>query len=56
MYLVNKQNISSKLVNRLNLLVYQTGPEVILIPTCNSLANILAKVVLPKPGGPWKRV
>jgi hypothetical protein len=43
MYLVNKQNLSSKLVNRpaKSPGLSKTGPEVILIPTCNSLANIL---------------
>ena len=29
-----------------------TGPDVILIPTPNSFAKILAKVVFPNPGGP----
>ncbi len=32
-----------------------TGPEVTLKPTPSSLAMILLKVVLPKPGGPCKR-
>jgi hypothetical protein len=34
----------------------QTGPEVILIPTSSSFAKILAKVVLPNPGGPKERM
>ena len=51
---MNKTSRSSRLVNNpaKSPGLSSTGPEVILIPTCNSFARILAKVVLPKPGGP----
>jgi hypothetical protein len=37
---------------RQDLQAYQALDQVILIPTSSSFAKILAKVVLPNPGGP----
>ena len=51
---MNNTSRSSKLVNKpaKSPGLSNTGPDVILIPTPNSLAKILAKVVFPNPGGP----
>ena len=51
---MNKTSLSSRLVNNpaKSPGLSKTGPEVILIPTPNSLASILARVVFPNPGGP----
>ena len=51
---INKTSLSSRLVSNpaKSPGLSKTGPEVILIPTPNSFAKILANVVFPNPGGP----
>ena len=51
---INNTSLSSRLVNNpaKSPGLSKTGPEVIFIPTPNSLAKIFAKVVFPNPGGP----
>ena len=51
---MNNMSLGSRLVNKpaKSPGLSSTGPEVILIPTSNSLAKMWAKVVFPRPGGP----